>query len=77
MWLASSQVVARSFFVGTGGEFSSILASQVGFLPSFDQPICPGEYLRRNRHADLLGGFQLDDELELVLLGNVSERWVR
>src|SRR5262245_16089406 len=32
---------------------------------SIDQPICPGEHLRRNRQADLLGRLDIDYELEL------------
>jgi hypothetical protein len=36
------------------GEFSSILASLLGFLPSLDQPIRSGEHLRRNYQIDLL-----------------------
>jgi hypothetical protein len=35
------------------GENSSILASPLGFLPSLDQPIRPGEHLRWNRQTDL------------------------
>jgi hypothetical protein len=50
------------------GEFSSILASLLGFLPSLDQPIRSGEHLRRDRQADLLSRFQIDDELELLRL---------
>ncbi len=40
----------------------------LGFLPSLDQPIRSGEHLRRNRQADLLGGFQIDDELKCLRL---------
>jgi hypothetical protein len=47
------------------GEFSSILASPLGFLPSLDHFICPRQHIRRNRQTDLLGRFEIDDELEL------------
>ena len=32
---------------------------------SFDDPVRPHQHVGRNRQADLLGGFQIDDELEL------------
>jgi hypothetical protein len=35
---------------------------------SFDQLTRPGEHLRRDRHADLLRGLQIDDELKLCRL---------
>jgi hypothetical protein len=47
------------------GEISSILASQLGFLPSLDQPIRSGEHLRRNLNADLLCRLEIDHQLEL------------
>jgi hypothetical protein len=47
------------------GEFSSILASLLVFLPSLDQLGRPGEHLWRNRQADLLGGLLIDHELKL------------
>ena len=43
------------------GEFNSILAL-------FDHLIRSHQHVRRNRHADLLGCFQIDDELELFWL---------
>src|SRR5262249_62018864 len=33
-----------------------------------NHPIRPCQHIRRNRQADLLGGFQIDDELELLRL---------
>src|SRR5882724_2583314 len=33
-----------------------------------DHPIRPRQHVRRNRQADLLGGFQIDDQLELLWL---------
>jgi hypothetical protein len=47
------------------GEFSSILASPLGFLPSLDQLGRPREYLRRNGQTDLLSRFQIDNQLKL------------
>ena len=35
---------------------------------SLDQPIRPGKQLGRNRQADLLSRFQIDDELEFLRL---------
>ena len=37
----------------------------LGVLSS-NHPVRPRQHVRRNRQADLLGGFQIDDELELV-----------
>ena len=48
------------------GEFSSIVASPLVFLPSLDQPARPGEHLRRNRQADLLRGFRLITNSDFV-----------
>jgi hypothetical protein len=47
------------------GEFSSILAALLGFLPLLDHFIRPHQHVGRNRQADLLGGYQVDDEFEL------------
>ena len=33
-----------------------------------DDPVRPRQHTRRNRHADLLGRIQIDDELELLRL---------
>jgi hypothetical protein len=43
-------------------------------LWSFDHPIRPRQYIRRNRQTDLFGGFEIDDELELrrLLDGKVA-----
>ena len=49
----------------TGGEFNSIVASALVFLPSLDHLVRSHQHVRRNRQADLLGGFQIDDELKL------------
>src|SRR5262245_60038358 len=35
---------------------------------SLDHLISPHQHIRRNREADLLGGFEIDDELELLRL---------
>jgi hypothetical protein len=37
-------------------------------LVLLNHPVRPRQHIRRNRHADLLGGFQIDDELELCRL---------
>jgi hypothetical protein len=47
------------------GEINSILAAQLGFLPSLDHVIRPHEHVGRNRQADLLSRFQIDDEPKL------------
>src|SRR5262245_10374375 len=43
---------------------------------SFDYPIRPHQHVRRNRQADLLGRFQIDDELELLRLFDWQVRWL-
>jgi hypothetical protein len=50
------------------GEFSSILASPLSFLPSLDNLGRPCKHLRWNRQADLLCRLQIDDELEFCRL---------
>src|SRR5438105_2165688 len=42
--------------------------------PLLDHPIRPRQHLRRNRHADLLRGFEIDSKLKLhrLLYGQVS-----
>src|SRR5215510_8632657 len=50
------------------GEFNSILASLLGFLPSLDHLVRPDQHVRRNCQTDLLGRFQIDDELEFLRL---------
>jgi hypothetical protein len=37
-------------------------------LKSFDDFIRPRQHIRRDRQANLFGGFQIDDELELLRL---------
>jgi len=56
------------------GEISSILASQFVFPASSNHLIRSGQYIRRNRQADVLCGFQVYDEFELrrLLDGEVS-----
>ena len=46
------------------GEFSSILVSRLRFLRSLDHLIRSFQHLLRNRHADLLGGLEIDDKLK-------------
>ena len=48
--------------------FRSILGSPLRFLCLFNDLIRPYQHVRWNRQADLLGGFQIDDELELFRL---------
>src|SRR5258705_10889222 len=50
------------------GEFSSILAAQLGFLPSLDHLIRPREHFRRNSQADLLSRLKVNDEFKLRCL---------
>ena len=46
----------------------------INVLPNFsvrqlpDHPIRSRQHIRRNNQADLLGGFQVDDQLEIVWL---------
>ena len=47
------------------GEFSSILASQLGFLPSLDHLIRPRQHILWNCQADLLGCLEIDYQFEL------------
>jgi hypothetical protein len=49
-------------------EFSSILATLLGFLPSLDHFIRSIQHRLRNGQADLLRRFEIDDELELYWL---------
>jgi hypothetical protein len=39
-----------------------LLTAAYQFSP--DHPIRPRQHIRRNRHADLLGGFEVDHQLE-------------
>ena len=52
-----------SFLVG---EFNSILASPLGFLPSLDHLICPIQHRLRNVQADLLRRLEIDHQLDLI-----------
>jgi hypothetical protein len=47
------------------GEYSSILASALGFLPSPNHPIRSRQHVGWNGHADLLRSFQIDPKLKL------------
>src|SRR5262245_50270976 len=57
--VASSQRVILLF------TFFSRLVPHAFCLFSFDQPSRPGEHLRWNRHTDLPGGLEINDQLEL------------
>ena len=39
-----------------------------GFVESLDHPVRPRQHFLRNRQPDLLGGFQINNQLELVRL---------
>jgi hypothetical protein len=58
------------------GEISSILASSLGFLPSLDHPVRSRQNIRRNRQADLLRRFEIDDELEFDRLLEGKFSWI-
>jgi hypothetical protein len=57
-----ADLINRDFSVG---EFNSILASPLRFLRLLDHLIRPRQHIRRNCHADLLRGLEIDYELEL------------
>ena len=44
------------------------LNRKIGNLKSLDHSVRPRQHVRRNRQADLLGSFEIDDELELLWL---------
>src|SRR5215472_13278416 len=44
---------------------------------SFDHPVRPRQHVRRNRQADLLCRFEIDDELELLRLLDRQISWLR
>ena len=46
------------------GEFNSILASLLGFVPSLDHIVRSRQHIRRNRQAHLLGGLKVDHQLK-------------
>jgi hypothetical protein len=46
------------------GEISSILASLLVFLPSLDHFVRPVQHRLGDGHADLLGRFLIDHQLE-------------
>jgi hypothetical protein len=43
---------------------------------SSNDPIRSGQNIRRDRQTDLLGGFQIDDELELLRLLDWQIGWL-
>jgi hypothetical protein len=45
-------------------------------LVSLDHSICPRQHVRRNRQIDLLGGFEIDDQLKLGWLLDGKIRWL-
>src|SRR4029450_9272596 len=54
-----------TFYTDQISQFSSILVSSLGFLPSLDHLVRSRQQIRRNRHADLLSGFQVYHQLKL------------
>jgi hypothetical protein len=60
--ILENKVVSKDLI---GEEFSSILASPLGFLPSLDHFSRSIQHRLRNRQTDLLGRFQIDHELKL------------
>ena len=46
---------------------TSVLSTRYSAL-SFDNPVRPRQHVRRNGQADLLGGFKINDQLELLRL---------
>ena len=48
------------------GAINSILASLLRSLASLDHLVRPRQHVRWNRQADLLRGFKIDDQLELI-----------
>ena len=48
-----------------GFRFNSILASPFRVLCSFDDSVRPRQHVRRDREADLLGGLEIEHQIEL------------
>src|SRR5262245_37679298 len=48
--------------------FSTLPTRHSTLAPSFDHPIRSHQHIRRDRQADLLRGFQIDDKLEFLWL---------
>jgi hypothetical protein len=63
-----------TFYTDQISEFSSILASSLGFLPSLDHFIRSCQHIRRDCQADLLSGFQVYHQLKLR--GHQVSQWV-
>ena len=56
------------------GEINSILASPLRVLCSFDDSVRSRQHVRRDREADLLGGFKINDG-EKYALGVTADHW--
>src|SRR4029434_6905339 len=65
--------VSQDRFVG---EFSPILASSLGFLPSLDHFIRSIQQRLRNGEIDLLGSLDIDHQLELRRLLDRQIGWL-
>src|SRR5215813_7809827 len=66
---AKKRIMAMANSAAKGSKENSIKiqSSPLEFL-SFDHFICPREHVRWNRQGDLLSGFEIDNELELLRL---------
>jgi hypothetical protein len=60
------------------GEFSSILAAQLGFLPSLDDLVRSCQHIRWNRQPDLFSRFQIEHQFELrgLFYGQIGKDFV-
>ena len=67
MWKRANRayIASMNWFLA-GGNALNLTRSGVrdAFSVLFDHLICPCEHVGRDRHADLLGDFQINDELE-------------
>src|SRR5262249_22463073 len=64
---AKKRIMAMAKSAAKGSKENSIQSSPLDFL-SFDHSIRPCQDIRRNRQGDLLSGFEIDNELELLRL---------
>src|SRR5215831_19732905 len=64
---AKKRIMAMAKSEAKGSKENSIQSSPLDFL-SFDHSIRPCQDIRRNRQGDLLSGFEIDNELELLWL---------
>src|SRR5215471_13724181 len=64
---AKKGIMAMANSAAKWSKENSIQSSPLDFL-SFDHFICPRQHIRRNRQGDLLSGFEIDNELELLRL---------